>query len=181
MLISALLICFGLSALAGAAGLASIVGAFAAGLVLEEIHFKEFESSVGIKKLLQPITTVFVPVFFVHMGMQVHFESFVTGSVLGISGGLIVAALVGKQVCGLVVREKAADKLTVGIGMIPRGEVGLVFASVGKGLGVIDNSIFSAVVMMVIVTTFATPLLLKWSIGRAEDRRADGGREAPQN
>ncbi len=168
MLITAIIICFGLSALASEAGLASIVGAFAAGLVLEEIHFKEFASDVGIKDLIQPIAILFVPIFFVQMGIQVHLESFIVPSVLGISGGLIIAALIGKQVCGLVVKERNVDRLTVGLGMIPRGEVGLIFASIGKSLGVVDDEIFSAIVIMVIVTTFVTPPLLKWSISRAE-------------
>ncbi len=170
MLITALLFCFGLSALASEAGLASIVGAFAAGLILEEIHFKEFGSNTRISSLIEPIATIFVPIFFVQMGIQVHLESFFIPSILGISAGLIVAAMIGKQACGLVVREKHVDKATVGLGMIPRGEVGLIFASIGKGLGVIDNEIFSAVVIMVIVTTFVTPPLLKWSIARAEKR-----------
>lgn len=171
MLITSILICFGLSALANEAGLASIVGAFAAGLILEEIHFREFDAKVGIRDLIQPISIVFVPIFFVLMGIQVHLESFFVPSVIGISGGLIVAAMIGKQACGLVVREKNIDRITVGIGMIPRGEVGLIFASIGKALGVIDNEIFSAVVIMVIVTAFVTPPLLKWSIARAERKK----------
>ncbi len=69
-----------------------------------------------------------------------------------------------------MVREKDVDRVTVGLGMIPRGEVGLIFASIGKGLGVINDDIFSAIVIMVIVTTFVTPPLLKWSIARAEKR-----------
>ncbi len=142
MLTTALVICFGLSALAGLAGLESVVGAFAAGLVLEEIHFKDFASDLTIKRLIEPISIVFVPVFFVLMGMRVQLESFIVPSIIGISVGLIVAAVIGKQVCGLVVKEKNADRLTVGIGMIPRGEVGLIFASVGRCLGVIDHEIF---------------------------------------
>ena len=170
MLITAIIFCFGLSALASEAGLASIVGAFAAGLILEEIHFREFGSNTTIKSLIEPIATIFVPVFFVLMGIQVRIESFFVPSIIGISAGLIVAALIGKQACGLVVRERNVDRVTVGLGMIPRGEVGLIFASIGKGLGVIDNEIFSAVVIMVIVTTFVTPPLLKWSIARAEKK-----------
>ncbi len=170
MLITAILFCFGLSALASEAGLASIVGAFAAGLILEEIHFKEFGSNTTIKSLIQPIAIIFVPVFFVLMGIQVRVESFLIPSILGISAGLIVVAFIGKQACGLVVREKDVDRVTVGLGMIPRGEVGLIFASIGKGLGVINDDIFSAIVIMVIVTTFVTPPLLKWSIARAEKR-----------
>ncbi len=173
MLITSILICFTLSAIASEAGLASIVGAFAAGLILEEIHFKEFKTDVSISSLIQPIAIIFVPVFFVLMGMQVHLESFLVPSVLGVAAGLVIAAIIGKQTCGLVVREKNVDRLSVGLGMIPRGEVGLIFASIGKGLGVIDNELFSAVVIMVIVTTFVTPPLLKWSIGRAETKVAE--------
>jgi Kef-type K+ transport system membrane component KefB len=172
MLITAILFCFALSALSSEAGLASIVGAFAAGLILEEIHFREFGANVGIGTLIQPITVMFVPIFFVVMGIQVHLESFLDPSVLGISGALIAAAIIGKQACGFVVREKNVDRLTVGLGMIPRGEVGLIFASLGKELGVINNEIFSAIVVMVVLTTFVTPPLLKWSIAKAEGKRA---------
>lgn len=172
MLITALIICFGLAALAGLAGLAPIVGAFAAGLILEEVHFKDFESTSGIKDLISPVSTLLVPIFFVLMGIQVHLESFLTPSVLVISCGLVVAAVIGKQACGFVIRQKRVDRLTVGIGMIPRGEVELIFASIGKSLGLLNNEIFSAIVVMVIVTTFITPPLLKWSIGRAERARS---------
>jgi Kef-type K+ transport system membrane component KefB len=168
MLITALIICFGLAALAGLAGLAPIVGAFAGGLVLEEIHFRDFESSAGIKDLISPVSTLLVPIFFVQIGIQVHLESFLVPSVLGISCGLVAAAVIGKQACGLVINQKGVDRLTVGIGMIPRGEVELIFAGIGKSLGVFNDEIFSAIVVMVMVTTFLTPPLLKWSIGRAE-------------
>ncbi|HEY9165596.1 MAG TPA: cation:proton antiporter [Candidatus Kryptonia bacterium] len=167
MLISALIICFALSALAGSAGLAPIVGAFSAGLILEEIHFKDFASEVNVKRLLQPIATLFVPLFFVEMGIQVHLESLLVPSVAVISLGLIIAGVLGKQLCGLVVRGKGINRLAVGLGMIPRGEVELIFASIGRTLGVIDDAIFSAIVLMVVVTTFMTPPLLKWSIGRS--------------
>ncbi len=176
MLITALIICFGLSALAGAVGLASIVGAFAAGLVLEQIHFKDFASDIGITHLVQPIAIIFVPIFFVQMGIQVHLESFFIPSVLGISASLIVAAIVGKQACALVV-GKNVDRITIGLGMIPRGEVGLIFASIGRGLSVIDDKIFSAIVIMVIVTTFVAPPMLRWSILRADRARTKKGVE----
>ncbi|MFZ1080368.1 MAG: cation:proton antiporter [Candidatus Kryptoniota bacterium] len=171
MLITALIICFGLAALAGLAGLAPIVGAFAAGLVLEEIHFKNFENNTGIKDLISPVSTLLVPIFFVQIGIQVHLESFLSPPVLGISTGLILAGVIGKQACGMVLRRTDVDRLTVGIGMIPRGEVELIFAGIGKSLGVINDEIFSAIVIMVIVTTFVTPPLLKWSISRLEKRQ----------
>ncbi|HUI29795.1 MAG TPA: cation:proton antiporter [Candidatus Acidoferrales bacterium] len=172
MLITALVICFGLASLAGMAGLAPIVGAFAAGLVLEEVHFRNFGSDIGIKNLLGAVSTLLVPIFFVQMGVQVHLESFLNPSVIGISMGLIVAAVLGKQACGFIVGRKGIDRLVVGIGMIPRGEVELIFAGIGKSLGIINDEIFSAIVVTVMVTTFVTPPLLKWSIGRARKPEA---------
>lgn len=168
MLITALVICFGIASLAGLSGLAPIVGAFAAGLILEEIHFKDFGSDIGIKGLVSLISTLLVPIFFVQMGIQVHLESFMSLSVLGISVGLIIAAVLGKQACGFVANKKGIHRLTVGIGMIPRGEVELIFAGIGRSLGILNDQVFSAIVVMVMVTTFLTPPLLKWSIARAE-------------
>ena len=166
MLISALLFCFVFAYLANLAGLAAIVGAFAAGLILEEVHFKEFQEDRHLHELLAPVTTFLVPVFFVVMGIQVRLETFLDGSVLGLALALTVAAFIGKQVCGLAVVEKGLDRLSVGLGMVPRGEVGLIFASIGKSLQVVDDAIFSAVVIMVIATTLVTPPLLKFSLAR---------------
>jgi Kef-type K+ transport system membrane component KefB len=171
MLISALLFCFLMAYLANLSGLAPIVGAFAAGLVLEKVHFKNFRETRPLEELLKPVTTILVPIFFVMMGIQVRLEAFASVEILGIALALTVAAVVGKQVCGLVV-AKGYDRLTIGIGMIPRGEVGLIFASIGKSLKVVDASIFSAVVIMVILTTLITPPLLKLSLQRYERRRA---------
>jgi Kef-type K+ transport system membrane component KefB len=76
----------------------------------------------------------------------------------------------GKQICGLGVLEKNLDRLSIGIGMIPRGEVGLIFASIGKNLKVIDDAAFSAVVIMIIVTTLITPPLLTLALKRRAGR-----------
>jgi Kef-type K+ transport system membrane component KefB len=90
---------------------------------------------------------------------------------------LTAAAIVGKQACSLGALGRRLDGLSIGIGMIPRGEVGLIFANIGLGLSVageriVDDGIFSAVVIMVILTTMATPPALKWSLGRASARRS---------
>lgn len=175
MLISALLLAFILSYLADAAGLAAIVGAFAAGLILEEVHFKGFREHITIEQLLKPIATVLVPIFFVSMGIKVRLETFADLSILGIAAGITLAAIIGKQVCSLGILEKGLDRLTVGAGMIPRGEVGLIFASIGKSLKVIDDGTFSAVVIMVVVTTVITPPALKLTLARWEKRRSHPG------
>jgi Kef-type K+ transport system membrane component KefB len=166
MIVSALLFCFGMSYLANAVGLAPIVGAFAAGLLLEEVHFRKFREDVEIEHLIKPISAFLVPVFFVLMGIQVRLETFVQLPVLGVAAGLTIAAIVGKQVCGFGVLERGVDRLSVGIGMIPRGEVGLIFAGAGRLLKVIDDATFSAAVIMVIVTTLITPPVLKMALAR---------------
>lgn len=174
-IVTALIFAFVFSYVANLIGLATIVGAFAAGLILDDVHFSgmkrknhhgEDEDEFHIEDLIQPIADFLVPVFFVLMGMQVKFETFADMKVLGVAAGLSAAAILGKQVCGLAVR-KGYDRLVIGLGMIPRGEVGLIFAAIGKGLGVVNDSVFSAIVIMVIVTTLATPPALKFALDRA--------------
>jgi Kef-type K+ transport system membrane component KefB len=166
MIVSALLFCFGMAYLANAAGLAPIVGAFAGGLLLEQVHFREFREEIEIEHLIKPVSAFLVPIFFVLMGIQVRLETFARLPVLGVALGLTLAAIIGKQICGLGVLDRGLNRFGIGIGMIPRGEVGLIFASVGKSLKVIDDATFSAVVIMVMVTTLITPPLLKMTLER---------------
>lgn len=167
-------ICFSFSWLASAIGLAAIVGAFAAGLVLEDVHYREFteRGEHGLEELLQPISALLVPFFFVLMGMRTDLRAFADLEVLGLAGALTVAAIIGKQACSLAVWGRPVDRLSIGIGMVPRGEVGLIFANIGLGLTlggkpVISVELYSAVVVMVIVTTLVTPPALKWSLTRS--------------
>jgi Kef-type K+ transport system membrane component KefB len=169
--------CFLLSWLASIIGLAPIVGAFAAGLILEQTHYRDFvdRGEHGLEELIHPISSFLVPIFFVVMGMRTDLRSFAQTGVLGLAAALTAVAIVGKQACSLGVLGKGVDRLTVGIGMIPRGEVGLIFANIGLvlavgGYRIIDQATFSAVVVMVIVTTMVTPPALKWSMGRRKGR-----------
>jgi Kef-type K+ transport system membrane component KefB len=164
--------CFLLSYLALRAGLAPIVGAFAAGLVLEEGHFEDHikRGEPPLHESLQPLTALLVPVFFIRMGMLVDLRSFASASVLGFAVLLTVAAVVGKLVCGLAV-PAGVPRLTVGLGMMPRGEVGLIFAGIGAklvldGRAIVDSGTYAAAVFMVVVTTMLTPPLLLWSLRR---------------
>ncbi len=165
--------CFVLAWLASAIGLAPIVGAFAAGLILERVHYQEFtdRGEHGLEELIRPIASFLVPVFFVLMGMRTDLRSFAQPGVLGLAGALTFVAIAGKQLCAAGVIGKGIDRLSVGIGMIPRGEVGLIFANIGltltvAGERIVDQATYSAVVVMVIVTTMVTPPALKWSLGR---------------
>lgn len=161
--------------IANLVGLATIIGAFAAGIVLSDSYFEKHETSkrefVGIRELIMPLEVILLPIFFILMGIQVKIESFLSWQVLVVAAGLLVAAVIGKLVSGLGARS-AANRLVIGIGMLPRGEVGLVFAAIGRTLGVIDDAIFSAIVLMVVVTTLIAPPLLKSAIGKNEKRHA---------
>lgn len=175
LIASALVICFLFSYAASAAGLAPIVGAFAAGLVLEPVHYRGragAKDDQPLETLLAPVTAFLVPIFFVLMGMRIDLGAFARPGVLALSAALTVAAIVGKQACALGV-GRGIDRLSVGIGMIPRGEVGLIFANMGLGLSlagtpILDSSTFSAIVIMVIVTTLVTPPALRWSLARRQ-------------
>ncbi|HJQ30647.1 MAG TPA: cation:proton antiporter [Pyrinomonadaceae bacterium] len=178
LLTLSLAFCFLLAWAAAGVGLAPIVGAFAAGLVLDEAHFESFSQrgEQGLHDLLAPVSAVLVPVFFVLMGMKVDLSAFARWELLGFAAALTVAAVIGKQVCSLAVVERGVNRLSVGLGMIPRGEVGLIFAGIGATLTlpgaqgtpepVIGPATFGAVVIMVIITTLVTPPALKWSLQR---------------
>jgi Kef-type K+ transport system membrane component KefB len=163
--------CFLLSFLAGQAGLAPIVGAFAAGLILEPVHFQAFgERNIHyLEEAMKPLSGFLAPVFFVQMGAKVDLRVFASVETLWLAAALTAAAIVGKQVCSLGVLEKGVNRWAVGFGMIPRGEVGLIFASIGAALvlggeRIIDATTYSAVIIMVLVTTLVTPPLLKMSL-----------------
>ena len=165
--------CFVVSAIAGFAGLAPIVGAFAAGVVLEEVHYHPFRErgERKVEELLFPITTLIVPVFFVMMGFRVDLKSFASPAVLGFAALITLVAIIGKQVCGLGVLEPGTDRVAIGVGMIPRGEVGLIFAGIGStlalaGAPILSPTTFSALVLMIMLTTFITPPLLKMTFER---------------
>jgi Kef-type K+ transport system membrane component KefB len=165
--------CFLLSWGAAAIGLAPIVGAFAAGLVLEDVHYRDFvaRGQFGLEVLLHPIADFLVPIFFVQMGIRTDLAALARPGVVGLAAALTLAAILGKQICSIGVIDRRVDRFVVGIGMVPRGEVGLIFANIGTtltlhGAPIVDASTFSAVVVMVLVTTLVTPPALKWRFER---------------
>jgi Na+:H+ antiporter len=165
--------CFAVATIAGLVGLAPIVGAFAAGVVLEEVHYRPFleRGERRVEELLYPINTLIVPVFFVLMGLRVDLRSFMSPTVLGFSALITVVAVIGKQICGLGVLERGVDRMVIGVGMIPRGEVGLIFAGMGStlllhGQPILPPATFSALVLMIMLTTFITPSALKVAFDR---------------
>lgn len=174
LLVFGLALCFMMAFAAELVGLADIVGAFAAGLMLdpygEGVRARKEEATLS--ELMHPLSSLFVPLFFVLIGIQVHLGSLASPPILVLGAILIVCALVGKLACGLVAGGRGVNRLAVGIGMIPRGEVGLIFAGIGAGLTLrgqplLSQGAFSAIVMMVLVTTLLTPVGLRWAFQRS--------------
>lgn len=160
--------CLALAALAGKAGLAPIVGAFAAGLILEPGDYEAYEKrgELPIERLIRPLSSLLTPVFFVMMGLQVDLRAFASREALGYALAITLVALVSKLACALGVVQKGVNRMVVGVGMIPRGEVGLIFTGIGARLAVGGEPVFepatvSAMIVMVIVTTLAAPPALK--------------------
>lgn len=181
LLITALASCFAISFVAAKVGLAPIVGAFAAGLVLDQVYYDNHPNlgKHSIEELLEPLALFLVPIFFVKMGMDVDLSTFAKGSVLVFALILTLAAIIGKQVSAFGVMsagKRRPNRWIVGLGMIPRGEVGLIFAGIGLGLtfqgeSIVTPEVYSAVVIMVILTTFVTPPILTWSFRRQVSRK----------
>ncbi len=153
----AIIVMLGLSALAGIIGLAAIIGAFLAGMMLAEA-----KERFNLEQQALPIYEFLVPFFFVIIGTKVDPGAFTDPTVLAVALGVTALAVVGKLMggglasLGLPGRSAAI----IGTGMVPRGEVGLVVASIGEGIGVISEDIFAAVVFMSIATTILAPSVL---------------------
>ncbi len=162
-------VCLGLAYLAESIGLATIVGAFSAGLFLRHVRAKSLLGKERtMEELIRPAYLVLVPIFFVLVGAQVNLESFmdVNAVVLGLS--ITVVAIVGKFFTSVCVVERGVNRLAIGIAMIPRLEVALIVASIGKAIGVLDDTLFSAIIVMVAITALMSPPLLKLVLTRSE-------------
>lgn len=149
-------------------GLAPIVGAFAAGLVFEEAHFSKYDTHTRyahMEQLIAPLGYFLVPIFFVLTGASVKLETLADPQVLMVAAALSIVAVLGKLASGLA--AGSVNKWLVGFAMVPRGEVGLIFAAVGKSLGVVDETVFSVIVVVVMVSTLLTPPMLVWLLRRS--------------
>ncbi|WP_200285362.1 cation:proton antiporter [Rhabdochromatium marinum] len=158
---------FLLAWLCSSLGLSGTVGGFAAGLILSDESLRD-----KTKEMLVPLIAVFTPIFFLLIGMQVNLAVFLDWQTLVLTIGLLFAAVVGKLPAGLVAGPDA-DRATVALGMLPRGEVALIFVGVGRSLDVIDDRLFAALVAVIILLAFGSGLALKWAFdprsARAEE------------
>ncbi|PIQ77043.1 sodium:proton exchanger [Candidatus Peregrinibacteria bacterium CG11_big_fil_rev_8_21_14_0_20_46_8] len=188
-----LAISFGLifAYLAHILGLAPIVGAFAAGLILDPVHFKDFKdpeivsdvreavanespalrnkvlktiaphADRHIDDIIQPVGLFLIPIFFVYTGMTVDLSTLFNAKIILAALGITLIAFIGKAIAGFgIIGKQKLNRWIIGFGMVPRGEIGFVFAAKGISLGIISDEMFSMIVIMVILTTFVTPIIL---------------------
>jgi Kef-type K+ transport system membrane component KefB len=135
-----LVLCLLFAVVADLIGLATIIGAFAAGVIVSDRMFAGFRKDpTPVRRLVGPLERFFAPIYFVVLGMQVNLEVFVDLSMLGLGLVIVAVAILGKLAAGLAA-GRGMNRLAVGVAMIPRGEVTLVFAGTGKALGVLDES-----------------------------------------
>jgi Kef-type K+ transport system membrane component KefB len=165
LLVFAFAFALGLSSLAALAGSALIIGAFAAGIILSGTN--QFDT---IEREIRPVAAIFTPFFFVSVGASVNLrllDPTQAGSsgLLGVAGALILLAIAGKVAAGWAAPWVKFRRVVVGVGMVPRGEVGLIFADIGRRAGIFNEAVFGAILLMVMVTTFVAPPLLKVLFG----------------
>lgn len=167
--VTAIVFVFVTAAIAAKVGSAMIIGAFAAGLVLHGTPQRH-----EIEKWVTSLGHVFVPVFFAMVGAEVDLRAMASTQALGLGAALIAVAVAGKVMAGFAPWWFRGRKLLVGVAMVPRGEVGLIFAQMGVAAGVLAGGEFGAVIAMVVVTTFLTPPWLGALTGPAPNGRGDG-------
>jgi Kef-type K+ transport system membrane component KefB len=182
LLTLSLVLCFAFAWSAHLAGLAPIVGAFTAGLILEPRH-QRFFAEAGVEKrsledLLHPLSALFVPLFFVQTGARVDLASLLSPTALALGLALTAAAVAGKMACAGGVFDRRIDRWTVALGMVPRGEVGLIFAGIGAGLRldgepVVPPDLYAAIIVMVVLTTVITPAILTWRLRAISHREME--------
>ena len=161
--------CLLLSYLAKVVGLAPIVGAFAAGLILSRTEHKEH-----VEERIKPVADLFVPIFFIMMGVAVDIKTlnpFILSNQQNIivAMNLLAVAIIGKYLAGFSIPWMKVNRSVIGVGMIPRGEVGLIFASYGITHKLIGSGLYTSVLIMIMMTTFITPPILK-AVFKIEDK-----------
>jgi Kef-type K+ transport system membrane component KefB len=168
LLVFAVAFALGLAATAAMVGSALVIGAFAAGVILSGTN--QFDT---IEQEVRPVASIFTPIFFVSVGASVNLGLLNparegAAGILAVSATLTVLAILGKLAAGWAAPWVKFRRLVVGVGMVPRGEVGLIFADIGRRAGIMNEAVFGAVLLMVMATTFVAPPGLKALFGTSQ-------------
>ena len=153
---------FGFAAAADAANLAPIIGAFMAGIALGKVPQRD-----RVVREFSVLGNLLIPIFFLQIGIDTDAAKFFQAHVLWVATVLTVIAIASKMLASIGAVGTTANKLIIGIGMVPRGEVGIIFAAIGLQVGVFDEDLYAVVLLVVLVTTVITPPLLRWRLGSA--------------
>ena len=158
----------GFAELAALAGLAPLIGAFVAGLLLDDVYFRVGATlqKHTLEELIRPISDILISIFFVGVGAQVQLEVLADSAILLTIVALTLVAIGSKTIAGYMVKGRGFDRLGIGFGMVPRGEVGLVFAAFAFSHGIFMPKTYTALIMVVLLTTIIGPALLKPRLSR---------------
>jgi Kef-type K+ transport system membrane component KefB len=172
LLVVSIAFALSLASVAALAGSALIIGAFAAGLILSGTN--QFDT---IEREVRPVVSIFAPIFFVSVGASVDLRLLDptrqgAGGVLGVAAVLTLLAILGKLAAGWAAPWVKFRRLVVGVGMIPRGEVGLIFADIGRRAGILNEAVFGGMLLMIVATTFVAPPGLKALFGSSSARQS---------
>lgn len=172
LVVAAIAFALALASVAALAGSALIIGAFAAGLILSGTN--QFDT---IEREVRPVASIFAPIFFVSVGASVNLSLLDptregAPGLLGVAALLTLLAVAGKLAAGWAAPWARFRRLVVGVGMVPRGEVGLIFADIGRRAGILNEAVFGAILLMVMATTFIAPPGLKLLFGRRSEKPA---------
>jgi Kef-type K+ transport system membrane component KefB len=168
-IVPAFIVMLGTALLAALLGLAAIIGAFIAGLVIAETEARE-----EIEHETAPLAAIFTPFFFAVTGAALDLGALTDPKILVVTIVLVVVGVITKWLGGVIGARSLGPwgSTTVGVGMVPRGEVGIVVANLGLGVGLLTDVYYSAVLTAVVLTTVAAPFLLAWAIPRATAEEA---------
>ena len=159
--VTAISIALAFSVLADKAHLAPIIGAFVAGLALRRISANE-----RVERDVASLGQIFIPVFFLYIGITTDIQAMFDARVLAIALVLSAVAIIGKVAAAVGALGTKSDKLVIGFGMLPRGEVGLIFATIGLKVGALNEELYGSILFVVLLTTLLAPPLLRWRLGK---------------
>jgi len=158
--------------LAHVVGAPELLGGFAAGLALSRRFFlplgitlrKDEAFARAIENQMQPVISLFTPIFFVVVGLSINLREIDWSSthVWGYSFLILVMAVIGKFAGAFIIKENWASKLMIGMSMVPRGEVGLIFTELGRVSGIFNKEVHASMVLVIVLTTLLPPFVMKW-------------------
>lgn len=164
--------------ISGSIGLHGVIGAFAAGLLLRNVKFKESDDKEysNVERVIRPYYMILVPILFVRVGAQVDLKSILNMEAVLLGLAITGAAVIGKLFCSICPIEKGINRMVIGIGMAMKLEGTLILSGIGRDIGILNDVVFSSIIMVIMFTSIACPSLLKASLVRQKRRLSENFR-----